>query len=111
MADGPMHRLLRVVRRLAEPDAGLPSDERLVGRFAAPGDEAAFELLVRRHGAMVLGVCRRALRDAHAAEDAFQATFLVLARKARSVRHVASYLYGVAGRVTANERRKAARRA
>ncbi len=86
------------------------SDEQLLDRFIELSDEvaeAAFATLVQRHGAMVLGVCHRILRDAHAAEDAFQATFLVLARKATSVvprDRVANWLYGVAYR-TANESR------
>jgi RNA polymerase sigma factor (sigma-70 family) len=91
-------------------------DEQLLERFLARRDEAAeeaFAELVRRHGPMVLGACRRILRDAHEAEDAFQATFLVLARKAAAVvrrEKVASWLYCVAVR-TANEARvRAARR-
>jgi RNA polymerase sigma factor (sigma-70 family) len=75
------------------------SDGRLLERFAAQRDEAAFEALVRRHGPMVWGICRRVLRDHHDAEDTFQATFLVLARKAHSIAHrelVANWLYGVA---------------
>ncbi len=84
------------------------NDEQLLDRFIELSDdvaEAAFATLVQRHGAMVMGVCHRILRDVHAAEDAFQATFLVLARKATSVvprERVANWLYGVAYR-TANE--------
>src|SRR5205085_5925220 len=69
--------------------------------------------LVRRHGPMVLGVCRRVLRDAHAAEDAFQATFLVLVRKAGSIRRrelLGNWLYGVACRTALEARAAAARR-
>ena len=75
---------------------------------------AAFEVLIRRHGPMVLGVCRRALDDPHAADDAFQATFLVLVEKARAIRNrdsLASWLHGVALRVAAEARASAARRA
>ena len=68
-----------------EGAAGGLSDAELLLRFVDRRDPAAFESLVQRHGAMVLGVCRRILRDSHDAEDAFQATFLVLARKAGSV--------------------------
>jgi RNA polymerase sigma factor (sigma-70 family) len=92
------------------------SDGELLGRFLDDrGDsgEAAFEGLVRRHGPLVFGVCRRTLGDAHQAEDAFQATFLVLARKARSIRNrdaVAAWLVGVAGKVAARAKGDALRR-
>src|SRR6476646_8765703 len=98
MTDRPFRRLLGLVRRAADADGPAP-DERLLERFAAERDEAAFEVLVWRHGPMVLGVCRRVLGDAHAAEDAFQAAFLALARGASRVRTpaaVASWLYGAA---------------
>jgi RNA polymerase sigma factor (sigma-70 family) len=88
-------------------------DATLLERFAADRDEAAFELLVWRHGPMVLGVCRRRLRDIHAAEDAFQATFLALARRAKSIRRrasVAGWLYRVAGRVALAARERSTRR-
>src|SRR5262245_33497067 len=65
--------------------AGIP-DRELLRRFVDGGDGEAFAGLVARHGPMVLGVCRRILRDAHAAEDAFQATFLVLVHKAGAIR-------------------------
>jgi RNA polymerase sigma factor (sigma-70 family) len=84
-----------------------------VQRFATAADEAAFGTLLRRHGPMALGVCRRVLHNLQDAEDAFQATFLVLARKAGSLRDqqsVGSWLYGVAYRQALNVRAAAARR-
>jgi len=87
----------------AAGDSDAPSDAELVERFGTLGDCDAFAMLVRRHGAMVLGVCRRVLRDGHDAEDAFQASFLVLFRRAHSIRNgakVANWLYGVAYRTS-----------
>ena len=96
-----------------ERTAGPASDRELLDGFVAGREEAAFERLVTRHGPMVLAVCRRVLGDAHAAEDAFQATFLVLARKAGRIRRgelLANWLYGVARRTAARARVEAARR-
>jgi RNA polymerase sigma-70 factor (ECF subfamily) len=101
MAITPVGRVVRYLRRLAEPErAGEPTDGQLLRRFVS-GEEEAFALLVRRHGPMVLGVCRRVLGNASDADDAFQATFLVLARGAGKVRQSASlagWLYRVAFR-------------
>src|SRR5262245_20271141 len=89
------------------------TDRELLQRFAVQGDEIAFATLVRRHGPLVLSVCWRHLRHEQDAEDAFQAAFLVLARKAGSVawqESVASWLPEVACRVSAEARTRAARR-
>jgi RNA polymerase sigma factor (sigma-70 family) len=83
MSGSRLGGLLRYLRRVS--DAEGTGDAQLLQRFVRDRDEAAFAELVDRHGPMVLGVCRRVLRDAHDAEDAFQATFLVLAHKARSI--------------------------
>src|SRR5262249_1555390 len=86
MTSPPLPPALRhVPQLLARPDAGGVSDAQLLQRFVNSHDETAFELLVWRHGPMALGVCRRILRDTHDAEDAFQATLLVLAHKAHSI--------------------------
>src|SRR5580704_16032279 len=92
--------------------AGL-SDAQLLGRFRTQRDEAAFVGLVARHGPMVLTVCRGVLRDPHAAEDAFQATFLILVRKAGTLwvrDSVAGWLHRVAHRVALQARADAVRR-
>jgi polysaccharide biosynthesis/export protein len=89
------------------------TDGQLLDRFLARREEAAFEALVQRHGPMVLGVCQRVLHNAHDAEDAFQATFLVLVRKAASIvprERVGNWLYGVAHRTALKARGEAARR-
>jgi RNA polymerase sigma factor (sigma-70 family) len=95
-------------QRTAESPDGL-----LLQRFVAQGDEDAFAALVKRHGPMVLGVCQRLLNDSHDAEDAFQATFLILARRAGSVGNpdlLAHWLYGVAYRVGVRARGARAKR-
>jgi RNA polymerase sigma factor (sigma-70 family) len=89
------------------------TDGNLLDLYIRHKDEAAFESLVRRHGPMVLGVCRRILSKSHDAEDAFQATFLVLVRKAAGIRPagmVGNWLYGVAHRTALEARRSAAQR-
>jgi RNA polymerase sigma factor (sigma-70 family) len=106
--------VLRHVRRLlTTPAADARLDRQLVEAFTARRDEAAFATLVRRHGPLVLGVCRRVLGNSHDAEDAFQATFLVLARKAGSIRardSVAGWLYQVAHHVAGRARGQLATR-
>ncbi|MGC8642285.1 MAG: RNA polymerase sigma factor, partial [Isosphaeraceae bacterium] len=89
------------------------SEGQLLDRFHASRDESAFEVLVERHGPMVLGVCRQFLRDSHDVDDAFQATFLVLVRKAGSLRRkelLGNWLYGVATRVALRARALRVRR-
>src|SRR5262245_32156397 len=79
--------VLQHLRRMTRRGGTSPlPDGDLVARFAVHGDEDAFAALVERHGPMVWGVCRGVLRDWHDAEDAFQAAFLVLAKKAGSIR-------------------------
>ncbi len=111
-----MARTSAVLRHIRELSASAPSatdDRQLLERFTARRDEAAFEALVRRHGPMVLDVCRRVLHNAHDAEDAFQATFLVLARKAGSIRKresISGWLYRVGYHMALKARASAAAR-
>jgi RNA polymerase sigma factor (sigma-70 family) len=109
---GPLHReLRRTLLKLG--GAGPLTDGELLGRFAAQQDQVAFEEIVRRHGPMVLRVCQRVLHHAQDAEDALQATFIVLARKASLIakaESVASWLHGVAFRVSLKAKTSAGRR-
>jgi RNA polymerase sigma factor (sigma-70 family) len=102
MATGQLNGVLYTLRRAAQRRAGDgQTDAQLLECFISERDESAFEGLVRRHGPMVLGVCRRVLGNHHDAEDAFQVTFLVLARRAASLAHrelVGHWLYGTAYR-------------
>jgi len=113
VANGQLTPLLGFLRRVsAPPEVETASDAHLLERFGTHQDEVAFSLLMQRHGPMVLGVCRRLLSDVHDAEDAFQATFLVLVRKANTLRRpeqLGNWLYGVAYRVALRARCRAAR--
>jgi RNA polymerase sigma factor (sigma-70 family) len=111
---------VRLVSRLVErfhnvllKQDGVATDADLLSRFLHQKDEAAFEAPVRKHGPMVLGVCQRILRNSHDAEDAFQASFLVLVRKAASIHppgSVGNWLYGVAYRTAQEAKKSAAKR-
>src|SRR5579864_7544858 len=97
MPSSPVIKVTEVLRKIREQDCW--SDSQLLDRYLEKGDGVAFAALVRRHGPMVWGVCRRIVGHAPDAEDAFQATFLILVRKAAAVKPreaVGNWLYGVA---------------
>jgi RNA polymerase sigma factor (sigma-70 family) len=110
----PLDRLVSNVRRVAlQRDGAALPDGRLLESFLSCQDEAAFALLVKRHGRMVLGVCRRIIGNEHDAEDAFQAVFMTLARKAGSIVPrdlVGNWLHGVAYRTALQARGRLGRR-
>jgi RNA polymerase sigma factor (sigma-70 family) len=111
--DQPSDALLQFRGAALLGDGGEMTDGQLLECFITRRDEAAFEALVRRHGPMVLGVCRRLLRHTQDAEDAFQAVFLILVRKAASLGQrelLGNWLYGVAYRTPLDARAAAARR-
>jgi RNA polymerase sigma factor (sigma-70 family) len=114
MAKAQLDKLFRSTRQLGDARAFADlTDAQLLRRFETQRDEPAFAVLVERHGGMVLGVCRRLLRNEQDAEDAFQATFLILARKSATIRNIESvggWLHGVAQRAALNARRSAMRR-
>src|SRR5437763_3160303 len=114
MADSPTPTVLLglqravLVRSLAER-----TDGELLDLFLAQKSDAAFEVLVRRYGPLVFGICRRILHHAHDAEDAFQATFIVLMRKARSIVKrdaLAAWLHGVAYKIAMRAKGMSVRR-
>src|SRR5436305_9672420 len=116
MATSPMSEVIQHIRRavfLRDGSGSGMTDGQLLEDYISRRDEAALAALVHRHGPMVWGVCRRVLRNHHDAEDAFQATFLVLARKAASIASrelVANWLYGVAHQTALKARATAAKK-
>jgi RNA polymerase sigma factor (sigma-70 family) len=114
MARAPLRTVLHHLQTLAAArDTKDQTDAELLDTFTSQNDQAAFTALVQRHGPLVLAVCRRVLHQFQEAEDAFQATFLLLARRAAGIRKtesLASWLHGVAYRMATNARRAAERR-
>src|SRR5258708_40194277 len=101
MAFSPMNSVLNRLRQMVGTASGEDASDAQLLTAHAGGDADAFEQIVRRHGRLVLGACRRVLGNEHDADDAFQATFMVLARKAASLRgreSISGWLYGVACR-------------
>ena len=111
MQTSPLNRVIQHLAADVAPGGGGTTDGELLARFLGSRDDAALAALVRRHAPMVWGVCRRLLNH-HDAEDAFQATFLVLVRKAAGVpgRAIANWLYGVARQTAVRLRATAAKR-
>src|SRR5438874_2844473 len=113
MSDRHVSKVVQQLRQVVLAHEADWTDAHLLQRFLARRDEAAFAALVERHGPLVLGVCRRVLGHAQDAEDAFQATFLVLVRRAGAITRresVGSFLYGVASRIALKARSQRGRR-
>lgn len=113
MASPNLHTMVEQLRRAVGSRCGGCSDGQLLDRYLSQHDDLAFEVLIWRHGTMVLGVCQRVLQNIHAAEDAFQATFLVFVQKAHTIgtqESVGSWLYKVAYRVALRVRDRAGQR-
>jgi RNA polymerase sigma factor (sigma-70 family) len=114
MANLSLQKIVTRLRRVSVPPGGVDlTDRQLLARFIGQRDEAAFAALVNRHGPMVLGVCRRLLGNVHDADDAFQATFIILVHKAASLKScelVGNWLYGVAYNTALAARAKRGRR-
>src|ERR1051326_6978547 len=111
MANGQLDLVVQHIRRIVGCEHWSDSD--LLERFTTRHEEPVFEALLQRHGPLVLGVCQRVLNHEQDAEDAFQATFLVLARRAGSIRKrtsLGSWLYGVAYRLSLKLKASGARR-
>src|SRR5438105_2082948 len=111
MATNSLSRFYQLKSKILREDG--PTDAQLLERFVKSREAAALETLVKRHGPMVWGVCRRVLANHHDAEDAFQATFLVLVRKASSIKprdRVGNWLYGVAHQTALKGRATRAKR-
>jgi RNA polymerase sigma factor (sigma-70 family) len=114
MATPSLQARVQPLARCQRPSPpGVVTDAQMLERFLRQGDEAAFGLLMRRHGPLVFGVCRRVLQNTEDAEDAFQATFLLLARKAGAISRresIGGWLHTVAYRIALRTKRQSARR-
>ncbi len=114
MATRHLNSAVHLIRKVAtDPSQSKQDDGQLLAAFLVNNDQIAFATIIRRHGPMVLGICQRILDDFHAAEDAFQATFILLAQQANRIRKqesLASWLHGVGLRMARQIRRARARR-